>query len=95
VDDITFASLLTAAGAGVAAALVTSTVELLKRVIGDALAGQGARLAFALSAGLYLLAAIATEAWPVPDELLVVFVAWLTCASAAVGIHRTVERAVG
>ena len=42
-DDITFASLLTAAGAGVAAALVTSTVELLKRVIGDSLAGQGER----------------------------------------------------
>jgi mevalonate kinase len=90
VEDITFAALLTAAGAGIAAAITTSVVELLKRVFDPPV--SGALLAFAASAALYVLAGIATGADTL-DEALVVFLAWLTCATAAVGIHSTIRTA--
>ena len=87
--DITFASLLTAAGAGVAAAIVSAFVELIKRSIPVAADWNGATMAFVASAVLYLLAGIATGVATL-DPALVVFVAWLTCGLAAVGVHRTV-----
>ena len=89
-SDLSFASLLTAAGAGVAAGLMTTLVELLKTAWGrDALPASGAALAFGLSAALYLLAGNATGVDSL-DEGLVVFVAWLTCATSAVGVHATI-----
>jgi hypothetical protein len=90
-EQITFASLLTAAGAGIAAGIITSTVELLKRSIPPLAEANGATMAFVLSAVLYALAAIATAVGTL-DAALVVFVAWLTCGTAAVGAHRLVVR---
>ena len=83
--DITFSSLLTIEGTVIAAAIVTSLVELLKRVVDLQVAG--AWVAFVLSAVLYVLAAIATNVVGAPAPLdagLAVFMAWLTCSLAAV-----------
>ena len=92
-DTITFAILLTAAGTGVAAGLVTAVVQLLKTVSPTLDARfSGALMAFVLSAVLYVLAGIAVGVDSL-DEGLVTFVAWLTCATAAVGIYSTVKRA--
>lgn len=90
-NDITFAVLLTAAGAGVAAAIITTLVELLKAVF-PVLAARmsGAALAFFLSFILFFLASIATDVRTL-DQGLVVFLAWLTCATAAVGVHSTLR----
>lgn len=85
--DITFASLLTAAGAGVAAAIVTSFVELVKQALPPAANWNGAVLAFAASGVLYVLAGVSTGVSTL-DAGLGVFLAWLTCATAAVGIHK-------
>lgn len=87
--DITFASLLTAAGAGIAAGIVTSIVELLKRSLPPLAEANGATMAFLLAAVLYVLAGVATGVSSL-DSGLGVFVAWLTCATAAVGAHRLV-----
>lgn len=91
--DITFAVLLTAAGTAIAAGIVTAVVELLKRVFG-ALPGTGALWAFALSAVLYVLAGIAVGVSTL-DAGLAVFLAWLACATSAVGIHSTIRTAAG
>jgi hypothetical protein len=89
-NDLNFATLLTAAGAGIAAGLVTTLVELAKTVWGkETMPVSGAALAFGLSAVLYLLAGIATGVDSL-DASLVVFVAWLTCATSAVGVHSTI-----
>ena len=89
-NDLSFATLLTAAGAGIAAGLVTTLVEVLKTAWGrESLPVSGAALAFGLSAVLYLLAGIATGVASL-DDGLVVFVAWLTCATSAVGVHSTI-----
>jgi hypothetical protein len=90
-DGITFAALLTAAGAGIAAGLVTTTVSLIKTAFAKTPVGNwdGMMMAFTLSAFLYVLAAVATETRTL-DAALGVFVAWLTCGSAAVGLHKTV-----
>lgn len=83
---ITFADLITPAGAIVAAGIITSAAELLKRTFGVG----GHVLAFALTAGLYVLAGIAVGVDTL-DEGLTVFLAFLGCATAAVGIHSTVR----
>ena len=90
-DDITFAVLLTAAGAGIAAGLVTSFVSLLKTVFAKFTTWDpnGMILAFIFSAILYVLAAISTKVDSL-DKGLVVFIAWLTCATAAIGIHKVI-----
>lgn len=88
--NITFASLLTPEGIVIAGGLVTSLVELIKRVlptIDEKV--SGALLAFVLSAVLYILAAVATSVGDL-DAGLVVFTAWLACALAAVGVNATV-----
>jgi uncharacterized protein with PQ loop repeat len=90
-DSITFAVLLTAAGTGIAAGIITTLVQLLKSVSTTIDAKvSGALLAFVLSAVLYLLAGIAVGVDSL-DEGLVVFISWLTCATAAVGVYATVQ----
>jgi hypothetical protein len=91
-DGLTFAILLTAAGTGVAAALITGLVSLVKSVF-PALDARlsGAALAFIGSLILYVLAGIAVGVDSL-DEGLVVFVSWLTCATAAVGVHQVVAK---
>lgn len=89
--EITFASLLTAAGAGIAAGLVTGLVSLVKTALANTPIGKwdGMVMAFILSAALYVLAGIATGVSSL-DAGLAVFLAWLTCATAAVGVHKAV-----
>lgn len=87
--EVTFADLLTAAGAGIAAVVVTTTVSVVKTALEHTPVGtwDGVAMAFVLSALLYLLAGIATSVRTL-DAGLTVFLAWLTCASAAVGVHK-------
>lgn len=83
---MTFASFLTPQGVIVAAGLVTVLVQLIKTVFPaiDARV-SGALMAFVLTAVLYLITALATapSTW---DAGLVLFAAWLSCATSAVGI---------
>lgn len=90
-DPITFESLITPAGVVVAAGIVTALVQLIKGVfpvIDEKV--SGALQAFVLTAVLYILVAVT-----VPQEsvngLLAVFLAWLSCATSAVGIKSTVD----
>lgn len=90
---ITFAVLLTAAGTAIAASIVTALVEVLKLTFGP-LPGTGAMWAFILSAVLYAMGGIATGITTL-DQGLGIFLAWLACATASVGIHSTVKTARG
>ncbi len=89
--DITFASLLTPPGVIAAAGIITALVQLLKGVFPllDARV-SGALMAFVLSAVLYLLAGLSTSVGTL-DAGLVVFLAWLSCATSSVGIKATVD----
>jgi len=90
-ESITFALLLTAAGTGVAAMLVTGTVALIKAVW-EAAPVSGAALAFIVSVVLYVVAAIATDSWRDLNLLLIVFISWLTCATSAVGVNQIIAK---
>jgi hypothetical protein len=87
----TFADLLTPAGVVIAAAIVTSLIELIKYsfpVIDARI--SGAVMAFVGSAVLYILVAFAVGVQTL-DQALAVFLAWLSCATSAVGIKSTVS----
>jgi predicted membrane protein len=86
-ENVTFAVLLTAAGAGIAAGIVTALVSLIKTAIPMASAWNGALMAFAASLVLYIIAGFATNVATL-DAALGVFLAWLTCGTAAVGIYE-------
>jgi hypothetical protein len=91
-DGVTFAHLLTAAGAGIAATLVMLTTAVILNVIPPVASFlNGAQLAFLLSLVLYVLAAIAVGVSTL-DAGLVVFIGWLTCATSAIGQHQTTAR---
>ena len=91
---VTFASLLEPGGVITAAVIITTLVQLLKAVFPTLDARvSGALLAFVFSAVLYVLAAFATGADNL-DEGLLVFLAWLSCATSAVGIKSAVSHAV-
>ena len=86
----TFASFLEPAGIVIAGGLITGLVQLIKTTF-PALDARvsGAVLAFAFSAILYVLTAVATGAGSL-DAGLTVFWAWLAAATAAVGTYATV-----
>lgn len=91
--DLTLAGLLTVAGVAAGAVFVTTIVALLKNVFSKyvpALDQNGALLAFILSALLYVLAGVATGANTL-DAAFAVFVAWVTCATAAIGVNATIR----
>lgn len=91
--DLTLAGLLTVAGVAAGAVFVTTLVALLKNVFSryiPALDQNGALLAFVISAILYVLAGFATGAATL-DAWFAVFVAWVTCAVAAVGVNSTIR----
>jgi hypothetical protein len=92
--DLTFARLLTPEGIIAAATLTTSLVALLKWLF-PVLDAQvsGARMAFFFTAALYAIAGIAIPLGT-PDAALALFIAWLSCATAAVGIHATAKHIV-
>lgn len=91
---VTFPILLTAAGTGIAAGIVTGLVQLLKTAF-PALDARfsGASMAFVLSAALYIVAGFAVGVSTL-DAALVVFLAWLTCGAAAVGVYSTIKSRV-
>jgi hypothetical protein len=91
--DITFASLVTPAGVVVAAGIVTTLVQLIKTAF--PLLGvrvSGALMAFVGTAGLYAVTAGAVGVAS-PDAGLGIFLAWLSCATSAVGIKAALDHA--
>ena len=99
-EPVTFASLLEPTGVVVAAAIITAVIQLIKGV-SPAIDARisGATMAFVLSAVIYVLAAISTGVKDM-DAGLLVFMAWLSCATSAVGIksattHVAESRATG
>lgn len=88
---LTFAQLLTPEGVVAAAAVVTALVALIKYTfpVIDAKV-SGALMAFAISAVFYVLCAFSVGVGTL-DAGLVVFLAWLSCATSAVGIHSTAQ----
>jgi hypothetical protein len=94
--DITFGSLVTPAGIVVSAGAITTLVQLLKSTfpVLDAKL-SGALQAFILSAALYVVTGLVLQAASplTPDAALGIFMAWLTCATSAVGIKSAVTHA--
>lgn len=91
---VSFADFLTPGGVTIAAGIVTGFVEVVKATIPKIdEAVSGALLAFGLTAGLYVLTAVATGV-PTLDAGLNVFLAWLACATAAIGIKSAVSHVV-
>lgn len=93
VDDggLTVEMLLSAAGAGIAAVIVASFVELLKKVFPPLDARvSGAFMAFTVTAILYIWVWFASGP-ATANEQLSLIVAWLTCATAAVGANSVVK----
>lgn len=91
--NITFASLLEPSGVVIAAAAITAFVELIKgtfTAIDERV--SGALMAFTLSAVLYVLTAFSVGTTTL-DTGLVVFLAWLSCATSAVGIKSAATHA--
>jgi len=91
--EITIAELFTAAGAGAAALVVRQVVELAKAAL-PALDARvsGALQAFVLTAAVYLAATLAVPEQQTPDGILAAVVAWVTCATAAIGIDQSWSR---
>jgi len=93
-SGITFASLLQPTGVVVAAAIITTLVQLIKSVLPTIDAKvSGALMAFVLSAILYILAGISTSVATL-DAGLLIFTAWLSCATSAVGIKSAADHVV-
>lgn len=89
--DLTFAALYSPEGVVAAAAAITALVALLKSVfpvINERI--SGALMAFIGSALLYL-ASLTAVPITAPDDALRLALAWISCATAAVGIHGTVR----
>ena len=89
--NLTFQDLLTPQGVVAFAAVVTSLIALLKSTFPPLDARiSGALMAFALTAIGYVLCGVSVGV-PTMDAALVLFMAWLSCATAAVGIHSSVQ----
>lgn len=91
--DLTFEALFSAAGAGALALLVRQVIELLKAVLpGLDAKVSGALQSFVLTLGAYSVAVLAVPAQQTPNGVLSAIVAWVTCATAAVGIDQAWSR---
>lgn len=92
-DFLTLAALLTVAGVAAGAAFTTVVVSLIKNVfpVVDAKV-SGALMAFVFTLMLYILAGVSAGAGTL-DAWFAVFVAWITCATTAVGAHSTFKHA--
>ena len=83
---VTFASLLEPAGLVIAAGIVSGLIEVIKSALpwlGERV--SGAAMAFVITAILYVLAGAATGVATL-DAGLGIFMAWLACLTAAMGI---------
>lgn len=83
---VTLASLLTAAGALIASIIVTTFVDVLKRPFPNL---DGMIATFVASFVLYVLVFIDANVWTIAGGF-VCFLAWLACATAALGVHKAV-----
>jgi hypothetical protein len=93
--SLTLDALFTAAGAVAAAAVVRQLIELLKAAV-PALGAKvsGAAQAFAFSAVLYVLAFLAVGPFT-PDGIFMAILAWIGCATAAIGINSSLGHFTG
>lgn len=89
--DLTFASFITPPGVIAAAAIVTGLIQVIKTVLPaiDARV-SGALMAFVLTAVLYVLTAAAIGVASA-DAGLTIFLAWLSCATSAIGIKSAAD----
>lgn len=83
---ITLASLLTAAGALIAATIVTLLVDVLKVPFPNL---NGLIATFVASLILYVIVFFDSGILTL-GELFLVFLSWLACAAAAFGLHKSV-----
>ena len=94
-EDLTFALVLTAAGATASAALITGLIAIAKQlvVIGPWInADREPTIAFILSAVLVVLAVVSAGVFT-PAALFAGFLAWFGIAQIAMGVHDTVKSA--
>jgi len=94
-EDLTFAVVLTAAGATASAALITGLIAILKQlvVIGPWIqADREPTIAFVLSAVLVTVAVVSVGAFT-PAALFAAFLAWFGIAQIAMGVHDTLKSA--
>lgn len=96
--DPSLADILTLAGAAVAAGLVTTFVEILKRSLPRLVSGREQALALAASLALVILASV--DRHQVADvttlnDVFVSVVGWLAIAKLATGIHDEAVAAPG
>jgi hypothetical protein len=95
VEELTFAVVLTAAGATASAALITGVIAILKRLLAIGPWIDAAReptVAFVLSAVLVIVAVVSVGTFSA-EALLAAFLAWFGIAQIAMGVHDTVKSA--
>lgn len=96
-DGITLASLLSAVGAGIAGTIVTLLVDVWKvvfeKVAPKLAAIDGVFLTGVFSLILYVLAGVSIGVDTL-EEGFTVFLSWLFCAAAAVGVHKAVVKQI-
>jgi hypothetical protein len=96
-EDLTFAVVLTAAGATASAALITGLIAMLKQLVGIGpwiKADREPTIAFVLSAVLVAVA-VASVGVVTPASLFAAFLAWFGIAQVSMGVHNTVKAATG
>jgi hypothetical protein len=93
-EDLTFAVVLTAAGATASAALITGLIAITKQlVVGPWIdAAREPTVAFVLSAALVAVAVVSVSVFT-PAALFAAFLAWFGIAQIAMGVHDTVKSA--
>lgn len=94
-EDLTFAVVLTAAGATASAALITGMIAILKQlmVVGPWIqADREPTIAFVLSAVLVTVAVVSVGVFT-PAALFAAFLAWFGIAQIAMGVHDTLKSA--
>ena len=94
-EDLTFAVVLTAAGATASAALITGLIAIAKQlvVVGPWIdAAREPTVAFILSAVLVIVAVVSVGVLT-PAALFAAFLAWFGVAQIAMGVHDTVKGA--
>ena len=94
-EELTFAVVLTAAGANASVALITGMIAIAKPlvVIGPWIqADREPTIAFVLSAVLVTVAVVSVGVFT-PAALFAAFLAWFGIAQIAMGVHDTVKSA--
>jgi hypothetical protein len=89
---LTFAIIVTTSGAVVAAGLVTTVIEIGKKVFPGLYAKvNGLQQAFILTVALYIAATLAIP-WDSPDDLLGIFMSWVACLGTAIAGYEVIVK---